>query len=251
MKELVVINADDLGMSPEVNTGILEGLRGGFISDASLLVKAPFTQSAVAGLMALGKEHAGVHINLDEKLGWASGGYELYPRPVLMERLKDPKALELFYREAREQVELFLSFNLTLTHLDTHHHVHGFEPIFNMLMNVVDEYAIPAMRFSRQGYFLTTREDIPYDPLVYFRMESTLKERGIYFCDRLLEGASKIVEADQGVTELVVHPSQGGETWRSEELKIIMSQAGVPSLKSRGIQLASFSDILSGEGLSS
>jgi predicted glycoside hydrolase/deacetylase ChbG (UPF0249 family) len=244
MKGLLVINADDLGMSPEVNAGILGAIRDGFISDTSLLIKAPFTESAVAGLKAIGREHAGIHINLDDLLGWRPGGYELYPRSVLMEMLRRKDVLKACSFEAREQIERFLSFNLTLTHLDTHHHVHGFEPVFVMLMELMKEYAIPAMRFNKLGYFLLTREDISCEPQIYLLMEHTLREKGIYFCDRLLEGARKIEEVHDGITELVVHPSYGGESWRSEELQILMSDGGVESLKSRGIRLASFSDLI-------
>lgn len=244
MKGLLVINADDLGMSPEVNAGILTGLQCGFMSDTSLLVKAPFAEPAVEGLKNLGTGCAGIHIDLDELLGWRPGGYEANPRPVLMEMLQRADLLAACAREARAQIERFLSFDLMATHLDTHHHVHGFAPIFEALMGLMDEYAIPAMRFSAQGYHLLTREDIPFDRGDYLRMEDTLREKGVFFCDTLLEGSGKIPEVGFGVTELVVHPSRGGDPWRSREMESLQSAEGVESLMRRGIRLMSFSDLL-------
>jgi hypothetical protein len=122
--------------------------------------------------------------------------------------------------------------------------VHGFAPVFSILVDLMEEYGIPAMRFSPRGYHLLTREDIPYDPEGYLLMGNTLREKGIYFCDMLLEGALKIAEVNSGETELVVHPSQGGEIWRAEELALLMSEGGAESLKNRGVRIASFSDLL-------
>ena len=89
MIKLLIINADDLGLSKEINSGILWGLGHGFVSDASLLVKALYTDEAVTGLKALDVRHVGIHINLDEVFGWKPGGIELKTRPVLMSMLND------------------------------------------------------------------------------------------------------------------------------------------------------------------
>ena len=244
MKRLLVINADDLGLSPDINSGILWGIGQGFISDSSVMVKAPYAEPAIRRLKALGIKHTGIHINLDDMLGWKPGGIELKARPALMEMLDDQDFMRECAREAREQIEIFLSFGLIPTHLDTHHHVHGFSSIFEVLVGHLMEYGIPALRFSRHGYRLPTREDISYNDKLYAHMEEKLKRSGIYFSTHFLEGACKIADVDQGVTELVVHPSMGGELWRSEELKIIQKKGTPVNLERNGIELVSFHDVL-------
>jgi predicted glycoside hydrolase/deacetylase ChbG (UPF0249 family) len=246
MNGLIVINADDLGMNPEVNAGILSGLHQGVISDTSLLVKGDYVEPAVGGLKALGIEHAGIHINLDDLFGWKPGGIECHPRVILMEMLRKKEFLTACAREARDQIEYFLDFNLTPTHLDSHHHVHGFPAVFDMLLRLMGEFGIPAMRFSRHGYQLPTRIHIPYDPEIFLQMENGLKDRGIHFCKSYMENARNISKVGMGVTELVVHPSISGDAWRSEELEFLLSDHGVESLLQKGIRLISYQDLLMG-----
>ncbi len=244
MKKLLIINADDLGLSKEINDGILWCFERGFVSDASLLVKAVSVDEAVIGLKALDVRHVGIHINLDEVFGWRPGGIERIARPVLMNMLNDQGFLQECTREARDQIEIFLSFGLIPTHMDTHHHVHGFFPIFQILVDLLREYGIPALRFSRHGYLLPTRKDIPYDDETYARMEDMLRRKGIVYCPHFLEGAMRVHDAAPAVTELVVHPSRGGDPWRAEELEILESKAKADNLDQRDINPVSFRDLL-------
>ena len=246
MSKLLIINADDLGLSKEINSGILWGLEQGFVSDTSLLVKALLTEQAVAGLKALNIKHCGIHINLDEVFDWRPGGIERIARPKLLQMLIDPEFLHECAHEAKDQIETFISFGLIPTHVDTHHHVHGFFPIFEVLVDLLSEYGIPALRFSRYGYRLSTRKDIPYDDEIYAHMEDMLRGKSIIYCSHFLEGAMRVDDVNPGVTELVVHPSLGGDPWRSEELEILQSKAKADSLGHRGINPVSFRDLLQG-----
>jgi predicted glycoside hydrolase/deacetylase ChbG (UPF0249 family) len=244
MSKLLIINADDLGLSKEVNSGILWGLGHGYVSDTSLLVKALYVDEAVAGLKALDIRHVGIHINLDDVFGWRPGGIERIARPALMSMLNDQGFQQECTHEARDQIETFLSLGLIPTHMDTHHHVHGLFPIFQILVDLLREYDIPALRFSRHGYLLPTRKDIPYDDEIYARMEDMLRRRGIVYCSHFLEGAMGVHDINPGVTELVVHPSQGGDLWRTEESEILQSKANAENLGHSGIQQISFRDLL-------
>jgi len=246
MSKLLIINADDLGLSKEINSGILWGFGHGFVSDTSLLVKALYTDEAVTGLKALDIRHVGIHINLDKVFGWSPGGIELKTRPALMSMLNDQGFLQECTHEAKDQIEIFLSFGLIPTHIDTHHHVHGFFPIFEILVDLLKEYGIPALRFSRHGYRLSTRKNIPYDDEIYAHMEDMLRRRGIVYCSHFLEGAMRVDDVNPGATELVVHPSLGGDPWRSEELEILQSKAKADSLGHSGINPVSFRDLLQG-----
>jgi predicted glycoside hydrolase/deacetylase ChbG (UPF0249 family) len=240
----VVINADDLGLSREINEGIFSGLQQGVITDTSLLVKAPFAHEAVSGLRHLGLFSCGIHINLDEQLGWSSPGKERVPRAKLMEFLDKGDLLDQCYIHTRTQLKTFTSFGLIATHLDTHHHVHGFPAIFYMLIDLMKEFHIHAMRFSKTGYMLLTREDIPFDGHAYSIMEDTLKRENMLYCDEMIEGAQNIVKIDSGRTELVVHPSSGGELWRVSELEFLLSQAFLRVLKSKDLRPASYQQLL-------
>ncbi|HON95338.1 MAG TPA: ChbG/HpnK family deacetylase [Deltaproteobacteria bacterium] len=243
MKGRLVINADDMGLSPEINAGILRGLERDCISDTSVLTGAPHAFTAVDGLKRLGITHAGIHINLDAILGWSPGGHELLPRTVLMDKLEEGTLSGACEEEARHQIDVFLSTGLSLSHLDTHHHVHGFFPVFEIIVRLAGEYRIPCLRFSPNGYRLTTREDIPFDEATYSRMHEQIRGRRLFCCDRCLEGAHRLAEVGPGDTELVVHPSLGGDPWRAGELDTLLRHAGTRSLEADGIRMVSFAEL--------
>ncbi len=246
MRRLVIVNADDLGLSTEINEAIFSGLRQGILSDTSVLIKAPHIQHALAGLRQIGFHACGIHIDLDRQLKWSSPGREQISRQELMATLESGSLNEQLRTEARSQIETFLSCGLLPTHLDTHHHVHGFRPVFDLLVDLMREYRIPAMRFNPGGYTLLTREDITFNAETRTLMEETLRSHGILHCREMIEGADKIRDLGSELTELVVHPSLGGEHWRSREYDFLASPDFSAALKDGGIELVSFSDLLEG-----
>src|SRR5437660_9999386 len=60
----LVVNADDFGLSPGVNDGILEAHAAGVVSSVSVLVNAPGWEHAVAALRGTGSLGVGLHLNL-------------------------------------------------------------------------------------------------------------------------------------------------------------------------------------------
>ena len=58
----LVINADDLGLSPEVDAGILEAVEAGLVTGVELLVNPPF-RTRLEPLFAAGVP-IGLHLNL-------------------------------------------------------------------------------------------------------------------------------------------------------------------------------------------
>lgn len=99
MKRLVV-NADDFGLSPGVDRGILECVRAGVVTSVSVLVwdrNPPSIPEELRG-------KCGVHLRLD-------GG------PLLAGTLRTPMI------EFEEQIKCFAAA-VDPTHFDTHHHVH-------------------------------------------------------------------------------------------------------------------------------
>ncbi len=244
MKHPVIVNADDLGLSREINEGVFAGLAQGVISDVSVLIDAPHALDAAERLREAGLKSVGLHILLDGHLGWSSPGRERFSRMELMELLRDPAFLARCRGDARRQIEKFLARGLTLSHIDTHHHVHGFYPIFSELMALVKEYRIPAVRYSRTGYTLTTREPIPFDPVLYRRMEERLGGEGVFFCRTMAEGAGRIGEVATFPAELVVHPARGGDPWREREMQTLFSEAFMLTIERLDIRLVSFRDLV-------
>lgn len=152
----LVVNADDFGLSPGVNAGVVEAHRNGILTSATILANAPGFGEAVAlaaGAPGLG---VGVHLNLVR-------GRPLSPpesAPLLVDaggmlrpfRLRRPTSrfLEQAGREYRLQLERVLAAGIVPTHVDFEKH-HAFQaPLYDLACRLAEEYGVPAVRALRE-----------------------------------------------------------------------------------------------------
>ncbi|AWB46642.1 chitin disaccharide deacetylase [Paenibacillus sp. CAA11] len=153
MKHLI-INADDFGLSPGVNRGIIEAYQAEGISSTTLMVNMPGFADAVrlAGLHPeLG---VGLHVNLT--YGRPISDPRLVPSLVQADGQFLP-ASEIYYRELRDietelsaQWERFIATGLRPTHLDAHHHLHQIFPnVYEAMARLAVKEGIPMRRLQK------------------------------------------------------------------------------------------------------
>jgi predicted glycoside hydrolase/deacetylase ChbG (UPF0249 family) len=243
----LIVNADDLGFSPEVNRGIFAAYEKGVVTDASLLIKRPCTQEAIEMIKKNHPFPVGIHVDLDALLGWESPGREKYSRLALQRMLDNPSFARQIKKEIIEQIEAFLATGLIPSHLDTHHHVHGFPQIFKPLVEVMKRYQIKAIRFSKKGYSLMGREDILLAPETAQWMEDVIRKNGIAYPHYLIDPLFpfSLHELTAGVSELMVHPSAGGDAWRQKDLEMLMTPLFMKTVHEERIKLMSFATLTS------
>jgi chitin disaccharide deacetylase len=105
----LTVNADDLGLSPGVNEGIIEAHANGIVTSASLMVRGPAARDAAATAGEYPTLSVGLHFVADHGTD-----------------LDDPDQAE---RSFREQLERFRDLTgRDPTHVDSHHHVHTASP---------------------------------------------------------------------------------------------------------------------------
>lgn len=143
MKQLIV-NADDFGLTPAVNRGIIRAFQDGIVTSASLLV----TGTAFEDAVTLSRQNpildVGLHVAL---VGERSVlGREVLPT-LVDESGRFPRTSGEFFRRAflgrinweeveRELAAQFARFQQTglqLSHVDSHQHLHMFPPIFQIV----------------------------------------------------------------------------------------------------------------------
>lgn len=139
-QRLLIINADDLGMSEAVNTGIFVAHEQGIVTSASLMVDRPAAEVAA--------EERSAHPNL-------AVGLHLDPQGAVDE-------------ECRAQLERFRELvGRDPTHLDSHKHVHESEPVAAVAEAMAAELGVPlrnrAIRY-KGGFY--GREAITVDHLL-------------------------------------------------------------------------------------
>lgn len=189
----------------------------------------------------------GIHIDLDPLLGWKSPGQERFTRQELLRIMEGPEFAKKVKKEIDEQITAFLDTGLTPSHVDTHHHIHGFPQIFEPLVEAMDRYGIMALRFSKQGYTLLDREDILITEEQAQEMEDALRKQGIAHPHLLIDPLVpfSLKEIPPGVTELMVHPSMGGDEWRHRDFEMLMDPLFMKTVHDEGIRLISFSELAS------
>ena len=143
MKHLIV-NADDFGLTPGVNRGVLRAFQDGIVTSASLLVTGIAFEEAVALTRQNPQLDVGLHLALVEER--AVLGREVLPT-LVDETGRFPRTSGEFFRRAvlgginwdeveRElaaQIERFQKTGLRLSHLNSHQHLHMFPPIFQIV----------------------------------------------------------------------------------------------------------------------
>jgi predicted glycoside hydrolase/deacetylase ChbG (UPF0249 family) len=161
--------------------------------------------------------------------------------------MNEPDFIKRVKKEIDKQVMAFLEGGLIPSHIDTHHHVHGFPRIFELLIEIMDRYGIRAIRFSKKGYALLGRKDISITAEQAQWMEDALRERDILHPHHLIDPifAFSLKEIPAGVTELMVHPSKGGDEWRQKDFEMLINPLFMRTVRDEGIQLISFSGLAS------
>lgn len=162
----LIINADDFGMSFEVNEGVKKAIDSGIVNNVSLMVNLPYFEDAVNFLRAHPEVSVGLHFNVTEgkpvlppaEVGsllneddsfhfWTS----LVPRLVV----KDAK-IEEVKKEFLAQYQKLEDTGLPITHIDSHHHLHLLPSLFKFFSQFAGERGIMTLRSQHFGIWSLT-----------------------------------------------------------------------------------------------
>jgi predicted glycoside hydrolase/deacetylase ChbG (UPF0249 family) len=133
----LIVNADDLGQCPGVNRGTFEAADAGIVTSASLMVRWPSAESAVASAQERPELSLGLHVDLGEWTVRDGTWRELY-------RVADPADTGAVASEITDQIESFRRMvGRPPTHLDAHQHVHREEPVRSLMLAAAQRLGIP------------------------------------------------------------------------------------------------------------
>ena len=279
MKQLIV-NADDFGLHPLINAGIIKGHQEGFITSTSLMPSAPCWQEAVR----LAKENPllgiGVHLTL------VGGVPSVLPKEKVSSLLDDdglflPDYVAFAKRyyggavkrseleaELRAQLERALSCGVNITHIDSHQHTHVLPGINSLVLKLSNEYNIIRVRIPKEGYFFTGgfqtgvgrligRSGLSFcADMAALRADSLGLRHPQHFYGMLAGGhlnaqliANILRQLPEGVSEIMTHPGLDSAalgkvfSWQyhwREELEAYLDAGNKALLKELGIEPVSF-----------
>jgi hopanoid biosynthesis associated protein HpnK len=276
----LIVNADDFGLSPEVNAGILRAHRDGILRSASLMVAEPAARAAAEMARDNPALDVGLHAVVCQgrsmldasRLGAAlgpSGAFIDSPVAAGMRYFFDRSLRPAMTDELRAQVERHLELVGYLNHIDGHlnFHVH---PLFaDILVNLAVEYKVMCIRLPRERVMTTIRlrrdnvtrklvESIIFRTLSR-RISRMMVARGLTSSDALfgLHQSGHLNEdyvvgvidrIRDGTTELYFHPAAdiGGVPPSVEsqlEVEILTGPRVRDAVVRNGVELITFADL--------
>jgi hopanoid biosynthesis associated protein HpnK len=152
----LIVNADDFGLTPGVNAGILDAHLQGILTSASLFARAPATDEAIEIARRTPTLGVGCHLTLVD-------GHPTLPaadvptlapdghfRPTWLAFIRAAMtgrvASTEIERELEAQVDCIRSNGIRVTHLDAHKHVHTYPPVFAIIARLARRFGIRAVR---------------------------------------------------------------------------------------------------------
>jgi hopanoid biosynthesis associated protein HpnK len=254
----LVVNADDLGLTVGVNNGIFDAHDHGILTSASLFANAGATGDAIARALRRPSLGIGCHLTLVDgqptlpaakvpSLIEGDGRFRPSWKPFIVSCLLGHVSLAEVEQELSAQIDRILSAGVTLTHLDSHKHVHAYPPIFAIVTRLAERFGIPVVRvpFERWSPFYgdeTRRRTARSQALMNaamlpwawrdYRRAAGAGIRTPHFIGRTHTGVMSIQALTAmvralapGVTELMVHPGYVDETLTRLKTRLLDARA--------------------------
>lgn len=185
----VIFNADDFGLTPGVNRGIVHAHQQGVVKSTTLMIGMPAEQHAVELAASLPGLKIGLHLRF-------TAGAPLTKHPNLTGNdgnflrgdkfwVKRDFSRAAIHQEATAQVEHFLRLGIPLSHIDSHHHAHTHPQLKPVIEQIAAYYRVPLRGHPLPGDETT---DIRY-----------------HFCDKFYAAG---VDLDQLIERLIGYKSR-------------------------------------------
>jgi predicted glycoside hydrolase/deacetylase ChbG (UPF0249 family) len=284
----IIVNADELGLTENINDSILKCHKEGIVTSATFMANG----LAFAGAVKIAKENPsleiGVHVNLTygrpltfdypfiDKTGVFLKRSALLIRLFFMGGKK-----EYVEKEIRAQIEKIKKAGIEVTHIDSHQHIHLHPALVAVFVDVAKEYGVPLRCpidktvFEETGFL--KKAGILFSPhflkryLLLFSaggLKKAARKRHVITSDSFISPLS-VYRRDAGITlktyqaildsvvdgfcELMCHPGMVDDSLRrmsrylqrrQEELEFLSSMRLKEEIKSRGIIISSFKDMM-------
>jgi hopanoid biosynthesis associated protein HpnK len=156
----LILSADDFGMSPGVNAGIVRAHRDGVLTEASLMVNGTAFQEAVELARAHPRLGVGLHLVLVQgratspparipALVDGAGCFRNAPIGSGLRYFFQPGVRDQLRREIAAQLEKFAATGLPLSHVDGHLTIHMHPTVNDLLIELAADFGIRAVRLPR------------------------------------------------------------------------------------------------------
>ena len=153
----VIINADDLGISPIVNKAIGKALKAGHITSSTILANSNYWDDIHNIVNENPHASFGIHLNLTEGKCLSDARifrkYDVvddenqFTKKIRCVKHLNQELLEAIEKEWDAQISKVVEIErIAITHLDGHHHIHADFPFKEIIVKLLQKYNISIIR---------------------------------------------------------------------------------------------------------
>ena len=266
--KLLIIHADDLGLSKSVNKASFSALKKGYVSSGSIMMPCDYVSEVREFANENPKIDLGLHLTVTSEWRDYKWGGVLNPTKtpsLINEKGVFPKTPKQFVlnAEARElkkelqaQIDLSRSMGLNPTHIDSHEGALFFnEDLFRVYLEVGEENKLPVFVPKAVAIHFDKKFPKPKNLVVienFFMAESGLKHDNwetfyLNTLDNVMPGLNQLVVHlgydDQEMRAICVDHQNFGSKWRNLDYDIVSSDLFRETLKKNKIKLVTWGEI--------
>ncbi|MTI71241.1 MAG: chitin disaccharide deacetylase [Firmicutes bacterium] len=249
MRKLIV-NADDFGLTSGCSKGILEAMKNGIVTSTTVMMNMEKAKPSIKLAKKKGIDSLGIHLTLtcgkplsspkevpslvDEKGNFYKRRHNLFPKMNL-----DEVKLEL-----TRQIKAFLDTDMKLSHLDSHHHIHMYDELRELIANLAKDYNVALRQPNKETKALLDKLGVKttdYFSMDFYGEKATLKD------------IKQILEVwKEGTLEIMAHPAYVDDDLlnissynenRKTELDVLTNKDLLNWLTKEEIELINFKDL--------
>jgi chitin disaccharide deacetylase len=234
-ERVLIVNADDFGLSPGVNAGVARAHEEGILTSASLMVRFPAAAEAAEYARGAPALSLGLHVDLGEWV-YRDGDWETVYEVV------SPEDADAVVNEVGRQIEAFRRLTgRDPSHIDSHQHVHSWEPAVTAFRTLAVALGVPLRHYTT---------GVAYCGDLYGQSTDGTPIPGAISAQALIDIIGGL---PAGITELACHPGLSADSGsiydseRAQEVEVLCDPAVREALEREGVALISFTDLPSGK----
>lgn len=267
--KLLIVHADDLGMTHSVNIATIKALQTGLVNSGSIMIPCPWLPEIAAYARANAQADLGLHLTLTSE--WTSFRWgPVSPKDRVASLLDkdgyfyltesdaaahaDPKQVEL---EITTQIERARALGIQPTHLDSHMGtLYQSKALFEVFLRVARSQKLPvrvAKTWAARADYMTLAlnpDDVYIDRVLDINPSVAPQDWAKFYSDALKK-------LEPGVTEVIIHLAyddaemQGvtvnhpdwGAAWRQRDFEYFTSEAFRKVLQDNQIKLITWREL--------
>ncbi|MFX0135773.1 MAG: carbohydrate deacetylase [Candidatus Hodarchaeota archaeon] len=280
----VIFHADDFGLTKGVNNGIIKAHREGVIKSSSIIPSGTAFEHAIRLAHENPTLDLGVHLTLVEEkclsdpqlipsLVNSNGVFRKNFKKFIKDFFLGKIMLKEIEIELEAQIKKCLNSGLTISHIDSHQHLHVLPGVLHRVYCLADKYKVPFVRtqIGLDKYFQWSklaklkRYNYLYglQLMSFFSRSLILQKSGrlgsikcygfISSGQMCMETITKIFNTQEDLYEIMLHPGiadddtarlygHWGYDW-DKELELVISPQLKQEMKSRRISSFSFKEL--------